>query len=74
MVKVIGLNSGSSFDDIDVVLVEIENGPDGYPARPTFISGKFSPHDWRNSDLKSSAQPSPNRRENSQCLCLSAGG
>ncbi len=44
MVKVIGLNSGSSFDGIDVVLVDIENGPDGYPARPKFITGKS--YDW----------------------------
>ena len=44
MVKVIGLNSGSSFDGIDVVLVEIENGADGYPARPKFIAGNS--YDW----------------------------
>jgi anhydro-N-acetylmuramic acid kinase len=43
MVKVIGLNSGSSFDGIDVVAVEIENGPDGYPARPKFIRGDSYP-------------------------------
>ena len=30
MVRVIGLNSGSSFDGIDIVMVEIDNGPDGY--------------------------------------------
>ena len=35
MVKAIGLNNGSSFDGIDVVLVEIEDGADGYPKRPT---------------------------------------
>jgi anhydro-N-acetylmuramic acid kinase len=44
MVKVIGLNSGSSFDGIDVVLVEIEHGPDGMPLRPKFIAGKA--YDW----------------------------
>ncbi len=44
MVKVIGLNSGSSFDGIDVVLVEIENGADGAPARPRFIAGNS--YDW----------------------------
>jgi anhydro-N-acetylmuramic acid kinase len=44
MVKVIGLNSGSSFDGVDVVLVEIVNGADGYPARPKFIAGNT--YDW----------------------------
>lgn len=44
MTLVIGLNSGSSFDGIDVVLVEINNGPDGYPARPKFIMGRS--YDW----------------------------
>jgi anhydro-N-acetylmuramic acid kinase len=44
MTLVIGLNSGSSFDGIDVVLVEINNGPDGYPSRPKFIMGRS--YDW----------------------------
>jgi anhydro-N-acetylmuramic acid kinase len=44
MTLVIGLNSGSSFDGIDVVLVEILDGEDGYPARPRFILGKS--YDW----------------------------
>jgi anhydro-N-acetylmuramic acid kinase len=44
MTLVIGLNSGSSFDGIDVVLVDINNGPDGYPARPKFIMGRS--YDW----------------------------
>lgn len=44
MTRVIGLNSGSSFDGVDVVLVEIDNGPDGYPARPKFIMGRS--YDW----------------------------
>lgn len=39
MALVIGMNSGSSFDGIDVVLVEIDLGPDGHPARPRFIDG-----------------------------------
>jgi len=44
MALVMGLNSGSSFDGIDVVLVEIVNGNDGYPARPKFIRGNS--YDW----------------------------
>ena len=40
MTLVIGLNSGSPFDGIAVVLADIPNGPDGYPARPKFIAGK----------------------------------
>ena len=39
MALVIGMNSGSSFDGIDAVLIEIELGPDGQPARPRFIDG-----------------------------------
>lgn len=39
MVHVIGLNSGSSFDGMDAVLIDIELAPDGYPARPTYIDG-----------------------------------
>ena len=44
MAKVIGLNSGSSFDGIDVVLVEIDEGRDGNPTRPKFIMGRS--YDW----------------------------
>jgi len=44
VVKAIGLNSGSSFDGIDVVLVEIDAGADGYPARPKFVSGNS--YEW----------------------------
>jgi anhydro-N-acetylmuramic acid kinase len=43
MVLALGLNSGSSFDGVDAVLVEIENGPDGYPSRPKFIGGDSYP-------------------------------
>lgn len=39
MAYVIGLNSGSSFDGIDAVLLETEIGPDGHPTRPKFIDG-----------------------------------
>jgi len=40
----LGLNSGSSFDGIDVVLVELTPGPDGHPARPKFLTGNS--YDW----------------------------
>ena len=36
----LGLNSGSSFDGIDAVLVEIAIGEDGLLRRPRFIAGK----------------------------------
>ena len=39
MALVLGLNSGSSFDGVDVVIIDIEHGPDGYPKRPKFIAG-----------------------------------
>ena len=39
-----GLNSGSSFDGIDAVLVEIAIGEDGMLKRPRFIAGKTV--DW----------------------------
>ena len=44
MVKVIGLNSGSSFDGMDAVLVELELGEDGYPNRPVYVDGLS--HEW----------------------------
>jgi anhydro-N-acetylmuramic acid kinase len=36
----LGLNSGSSFDGIDAVLVDIPIGEDGFLVRPRFIAGK----------------------------------
>jgi anhydro-N-acetylmuramic acid kinase len=44
MVLVLGLNSGSSFDGVDAVVVEITDGLDGYPDRPRFIEGHS--YDW----------------------------
>lgn len=44
MVVAIGLNSGSSFDGIDVVAIEISIGEDGNPNRPKFIAGRS--YDW----------------------------
>lgn len=39
MAKMIGLNSGTSLDGIDAVLVEVEVGPDGQPTPPRYIHG-----------------------------------
>ena len=36
---IMGMNSGSSFDGIDVVLAETEIAPDGFPRPPKFICG-----------------------------------
>ena len=36
----LGLNSGSSFDGVDAVLVEIDLGDDGMLQRPRFLAGK----------------------------------
>jgi anhydro-N-acetylmuramic acid kinase len=44
MALLIGMNSGSSFDGIDAVLLEIELGPDGQPMRPRYIDGLA--YDW----------------------------
>ena len=40
----LGLNSGSSFDGIDAVLVDIDLGDDGLLKRPCFIAGNSV--DW----------------------------
>jgi anhydro-N-acetylmuramic acid kinase len=40
----IGMNSGSSLDSIDAVLVEVELGIDGQPQRPRFVDGIT--HQW----------------------------
>src|SRR5258708_11191228 len=44
MALVMGLNSGSSFDGIDAVLMDIDIAADGHPARPRFVSGLS--YDW----------------------------
>lgn len=44
MELIMGMNSGSSFDGIDVVLAEIEMGEDGFPAPPRFLKG--ASYDW----------------------------
>src|SRR6187551_3249446 len=44
MTLVIGMNSGSSFDGIDAVLIEIGVDAEGQPVRPTFIDGLA--YDW----------------------------
>ena len=36
---IMGMNSGSSFDGIDVVLAETEMAPDGFPKPPKFLLG-----------------------------------
>ncbi len=36
---IMGMNSGSSFDGIDVVLAEIEMDTDGFPKAPKFLKG-----------------------------------
>ena len=44
MALVLGLNSGSSFDGIDAVLIDVDIAADGHPARPRFVSGLS--YDW----------------------------
>jgi anhydro-N-acetylmuramic acid kinase len=44
MALLIGLNSGSSFDGIDVVAIEIEPAGDRLPGRPKFLAGRS--YDW----------------------------
>lgn len=41
---IMGMNSGSSFDGIDVVLCETEIDDDGFPKKPRFICG--GSYDW----------------------------
>jgi len=43
MALAMGMNSGSSFDGIDVVLTEIELAADGHPARPVFVDALSRP-------------------------------
>jgi anhydro-N-acetylmuramic acid kinase len=39
MALIMGMNSGSSFDGIDVILAETEIGADGFPTPPKFLKG-----------------------------------
>ena len=43
MSLIMGMNSGSSFDGIDVVLAETEIAEDGFPRPPKFLAGKSFP-------------------------------
>ena len=43
MALVLGMNSGSSFDGIDAVLIEIGLGPDGHPVRSRSVDGLAHP-------------------------------
>ena len=38
---IMGMNSGSSFDGIDVILAETEMDSDGFPKAPKFLCGRF---------------------------------
>ncbi|MFV0529666.1 MAG: anhydro-N-acetylmuramic acid kinase [Lachnospiraceae bacterium] len=44
MELIMGMNSGSSFDGIDVVLAEIEMAEDGFPTAPRFLKGNS--YEW----------------------------
>ena len=44
MALIMGMNSGSSFDGIDVILAETEIAEDGFPKAPKFICG--SSYEW----------------------------
>ncbi|MHA6523394.1 anhydro-N-acetylmuramic acid kinase [Tessaracoccus sp. G1721] len=44
MAVVIGINSGSSFDGVDAVALEIELAEDGHPTKPTFLAGRS--YEW----------------------------
>lgn len=37
---IMGMNSGSSFDGIDVILAETEMAEDGFPKAPQFLSAE----------------------------------
>ena len=41
---IMGMNSGSSFDGIDVILAETEIGDDGFPKPPKFLKG--ASYEW----------------------------